>query len=336
MITEAPAIVRRKPASPLEPLIASVAEELAEVEALLRDRGGGPLPIVPQVTGYLFEAGGKRLRPLLALLAARAGGVERRGALRVATVSELIHTASLLHDDVVDETTSRRGRAAAPRVFGNCTCVLLGDALLASSLLLLAELDDHGPLASLARCVRRMALGELQQLSRATALDSRLIGYLRVIEGKTSALFAWCACVGELSPAPLRSPLARFGRRLGVAFQIADDILDLDGDPALTGKEVGADLREGKLTLPVHYACCLQPELRLRIEELLDPERSAQLADRLPAVIAEVRRSGGIAAARRTAELVLERAHRALGELPASSWRQALHQLADSVVRRVA
>jgi octaprenyl-diphosphate synthase len=319
-----------------QPGLGLLREDLHSVEELLRQRLGGPLPLLREVSEHVVEAGGKRLRPLLCLLAGRAAGVSPFGARRVAAAAELIHTASLLHDDVVDQATFRRGRPAAPRLFGNSACVLVGDALLASGLALLAELSDPQPLRSSARCVRSMAVGEVQQLVRAASpwQPGRhvLLNLLRVIEAKTSALFAWCSTVGDLCPPPLRSALARFGRRLGIAFQIADDILDLEGDPRCTGKEPGTDLREGKLTVPVLLACVREP----RLWKELDALGPAPADEPLQRVIEEIRRSGGPGEARAAARRLLQRAHRSLDVLPPSIWRQELHRLADAALHRSA
>jgi octaprenyl-diphosphate synthase len=310
--------------APLPPL----SEDLQRMEALLTGRLTGPLPLVRQVGAHLVEAGGKRLRPLVCLLAARATGVSPAAAVRVAAAAELMHTASLLHDDVVDQATLRRGRPAAPRLYGNSACVLVGDALLAAALALLAELGDPEPLRSSARCVRRMALGEVQQLvgsPRRPGLAG-LLALLRVIEGKTSALFAWCTTAGGLCPPPLRGALASYGRRVGIAFQIVDDLLDLEGDPARTGKAVGTDLREGKLTLPVFLACLRRPRLWYALE--------VGETESLEALLREIRGSGGLDDARAAAQRLVRRAHRALDELPASTWQQQLHQLADAAIAR--
>lgn len=328
-----PSLAHNVPArSPLPEIQRAVQDELERVEELLQDATWGPVPVMTQVASHLVEAGGKRLRPLLCLLAARLCGVEGDPARRVAAASEMIHSASLLHDDVVDQPPLRRGRPAAPGVFGNSTCVLVGDALMARSLVLLGELEDHAPLISLARCVRRMAVGEIQQLSQAGRPHPRLLGYLRVVEGKTSALFAWCATVGELCPADLRLRLRRFGRRLGMAFQIADDILDYAGDPAQTGKRIGTDLLEGKFTLPLHFACQARPELldsALALARTARPDPAA-LGD----LVEQVRSGGGVARSQELARTLLTRAHRALDACPDSAWRDHLHAVADFVVQR--
>jgi octaprenyl-diphosphate synthase len=330
-----PAVRDLRP-SPLADALSVVAEEMAQAEELLLEGVSGPVPLMPRVARHLVGAGGKRLRPLLCLLAARLAEVPRELAVRAAVAGELIHTASLLHDDVVDEAPLRRGRPSAPRVFGNSACVLMGDALLARSIALLADLEVHAPVAGLARCVRRMATGELLQLTMAGRPGSTLISYLRIVEGKTSGLFAWCCTAGDLCPPSLRSPLRRFGRRMGMAFQIADDILDYAGDPAITGKVVGSDLRERKVTLPLHFACQRQPELGARVQALVAAGLDAPPPDpdEVASLVRAVHTSGGLEMARAAATTLLARAHGALDEVPSSPWRSHLHALADFVVAR--
>jgi geranylgeranyl pyrophosphate synthase len=177
-----------------------------------------------------------------------------------------------------------------------------------------------------------MAVGEIQQLAQTGRPHPRLLGYLRVVEGKTSALFAWCATVGDLCPEPTRGPLRSFGRRLGMAFQIADDVLDYDGDPAKTGKAVGSDLAEGKFTLPLHYACESQPELLERAVRFSDATQRDE-AD-LERIVERVRASDGLDRARGVAQTLLRRAHRALDRCPENPWRDQLHAVADFVVQR--
>jgi len=318
--------------SPLQSAQVLLAQDLERVEALLQDASWGPVPVMAQVAGHLVDAGGKRLRPMLSILCARLAGIHGERALRVAAASEMIHTASLLHDDVVDGSPLRRGRPAAPQVYGNSTCVLVGDALMAQALCLLGDQEPHDPLLSLARCVRRMAVGEIQQLAQTGKPHPRLLGYLRVVEGKTSALFAWCATVGDLCPSRLRPQLMSFGRRLGMAFQIADDVLDYAGDPARTGKAVGSDLCEGKFTLPLHFACKQQPRLLEQAIRIGNSDRPDTAA--LGSLVEQVCASGGPERAREVAATLLHRAHRALDRCPADRWRDQLHRIADFVVHR--
>jgi octaprenyl-diphosphate synthase len=311
----------------------AVKSDMHGVEVVLKESCQAPEPLMTQVAMHLVDAGGKRLRPLLTLLSARAAGVAPEAAVLVGAAAEMTHTASLLHDDVVDQSPLRRGRASAPQVHGNSACVLVGDALLAQSLYLLALLPDRRPTLTLARCVRAMARGELLQL--ATARGQRrpgLLGYVRVVEGKTSALLSWCTTVGELAPTQRCGPLQRFGRRLGLAFQIADDVLDYTGDPATTGKGLGADLREGKLTLPLLLADRARPGIlaaasRLAAGEQDDPHALARL-------VARVVETGAPQQAQQMALTLVQRAHRSLEALPASRWLDHLHALTDFVVLR--
>lgn len=318
--------------SPFAEIQGQLASELEQVEAQLNDATWGPVPVMSQVSEHLIDAGGKRLRPILTLLSAKMNQIPLEYAISMATASEMIHTASLLHDDVVDQTPLRRGKPAAPRKFGNATCVLVGDALMARALVMLAELECKAPLESLARCVRRMAVGEIQQLVQSGYPHPRLLGYFRVIEGKTSALFAWCTTVGDMLSPKKTHYMRCFGRRLGMAFQIADDILDYTGDPTKTGKRIGSDLSEGKFTLPLHFACEADPSLREKALEI--GEDSAWGSEQITNLVADVNNLGGVTRAQEIAETLLTRAQAVLEQFPPTSGRDHLHQLADFVVRR--
>jgi len=306
---------------------------MAGVEAIIAATCCGPLPVMGQVLAHLVGSGGKRLRPMLSLLAGRASGVPSGSAQLVAAVAEMVHTASLLHDDVVDQPELRRGRPAAPRLFGNTVCVLSGDALLAGAIALLARLERPEPMATMATCVRRMALGEMRQLARIGQPHPSLLSYLQVAHGKTASLFAWCTAVGRLSPEAYGDALVRFGRRLGLAFQIADDVLDYTGDAARTGKKTGADLREGKFTLPLQLACQARPELLDEVARIRHTA-AAEQAGAIDALVQQVVATGSPQQALAMAETLLRRAHRALDTLPPSAARDHLHLLADTVVYR--
>src|SRR5882724_6388123 len=227
---------------------------------------------IPQVGAHLLDAGGKRLRPLLAVLAARAAQVPLDLGVAVGCAAEPIHTATLYHDDVVDDGRVRRGRPAARMVFGNGIVVLVGDFCLARALETVALTGSIPVVQSLAATVTEMAEGEVAQLERAGNPDATVEDYYRVIDRKTASLIAWCTRVGGAVGPALEGPLERYGRALGRAFQIADDVLDSDVDEATAGKSVGHDLTEGKLTLPILLACEAEPELgrrvRARIAEL--------------------------------------------------------------------
>src|SRR3954452_24815460 len=250
-------------------LWALVAAEMERVEARLAERMESPIGPIPEVGAHLLGAGGKRLRPLLAVLAARATDTPVELGIAVGCAAELIHTATLYHDDVVDDGRVRRGRPAARMVFGNGVVVLVGDFCLARALDTVVATGALPVVRALAATVTEMAEGEVAQLEGAGNPDAAIEGYFRVIDRKTASLIAWCARVGGALTPALDGALGRYGRAVGRAFQIADDILDCAAAEAVAGKSVGHDLQEGKLTLPVLLACEVDPTIRARIREAL-------------------------------------------------------------------
>jgi octaprenyl-diphosphate synthase len=321
-----PVSAQARPFQSVEEVIALVSEEMRLVEARLAERLDSPIGRIPEVGAHLLEAGGKRLRPLLAALAARAAGVPAEVGAAVGCAAELIHTATLYHDDVVDDGRVRRGRPAARMVYGNGIVVLVGDFCLARALETVAATGSLGLVQSLAATVTEMAEGEVAQLERAGNPDATVDDYMRVIDRKTASLLAWCARVGGEVGTDLDGPLERYGRALGRAFQIADDVLDSAADEAAAGKSVGHDLLEGKVTLPVLLACEADPALGQRVR--------AQLGERgIPApmvaeILAQVRAAGGVDRARRKAEEMAAAATFELAALPPSPHREALRELA--------
>src|SRR3954447_25833413 len=289
--------------------LALVATEMDAVEARLKERMDSPIGPIPEVGAHLLGAGGKRLRPLLAVLAGRgprprggAGAARATGpavelAVAVGCAAELIHTATLYHDDVVDDGRVRRGRPAARMVYGNGVVVLVGDFCLARALETVALTGALPLVQSLATPVTEMAEGEVAQLERAGNPDATVDDYFRVIDRKTASLIAWCARVGGSVDATLAAPLESYGRALGRAFQIADDVLDSAIDETTAGKSVGHDLQEGKLTLPVLLACEADPALGRRIRKQLGEKGipAAVAAE----ILADVRAAGGVDRARR-------------------------------------
>ena len=257
------------PATALAQGAALAAAELSEVERVMADLLGSNLALLTAIGDHVVSAGGKRLRPLLALLAARATGFAGAARLTVAAVGELIHTATLLHDDVVDGADFRRGRPAARHSFGNGLAVLAGDFFLARGLQAIAQVGELAAIHSLAATVSAMAEGEIAQLADAGDPTLDRARYYRIIEGKTASLLGWCAAVGGLVHPSAQAPLTAYGRELGFAFQISDDILDYAADPRITGKPRGQDLRDGKVTLPLILACEADPRLAAGIAALL-------------------------------------------------------------------
>jgi octaprenyl-diphosphate synthase len=316
----------RVPIDTLASIVAMVEEDMRAVEARLAERLESPVGAIPQVGSHLLGAGGKRLRPLLALLAARATGAPFEHALAVGCAAELIHTATLYHDDVVDDGRVRRGRPAARMVFGNGVVVLVGDFCLARALETVALTGSLPMVQSLATTVTEMAEGEVAQLERAGNPDATVDDYFRVIDRKTASLTAWCARVGGSVGAALAEPMERYGRALGRAFQIADDVLDSAIDQATAGKSVGHDLQEGKLTLPVLLACEANPALGRRVRAALGehavPEGIAA------EILAEVQAAGGVERARRKAAALADEAVAALAPVPRTRYREGLETLA--------
>jgi octaprenyl-diphosphate synthase len=307
-------------------VVALVEGEMQSVEARLAERMESPIGVIPQVGAHLLGAGGKRLRPLLSVLAARATGAPLEHGIAVGCAAELIHTATLYHDDVVDDGRVRRGRPAARMVFGNGVVVLVGDFCLARALETVALTGALPMVQSLAATVTEMAEGEVAQLERAGNPDATVDDYFRVIDRKTASLIAWCARVGGSVDAALAEPLERYGRALGRAFQIADDVLDSAIDEATAGKSVGHDLQEGKLTLPVLLACEADPALGRRVRGQLG--ETGVPASVAAEILAEVRAAGGVDRARKKALALADEALVALAALPASRHRDALAALA--------
>ncbi len=327
--------------SPVPPLRRRVSDlwllvegDMHAVETRLCEQMDSPIGRIPEVGTHLLGAGGKRLRPLLSVLVGRASEADMEQAVAAGCAAELIHTATLFHDDVVDTGSVRRGRPAARMIYGNGVAVLVGDFCLARGLDLVASTNSIAMVRSLAATVTEMAEGEVAQLEGAGNPDASIATYLRVVDRKTASLMAWCARVGGVLPGGLDLALGRFGRALGRAFQIVDDILDCSTDEGTTGKSGGRDLQEGKLTLPVLLACEANPDLRARIRDALGEQGIP--ADKARAILATVRVAGGVERARRRALAFADEAVAELAALPASPYREALAELPRLSVDRVA
>lgn len=245
------------PALALKDIQTLAAPDMAAVDALIRKRLASDVVLINQVAEYIIGAGGKRLRPMLLLLAARAVGYQGADAHQLAAVVEFIHTSTLLHDDVVDESDMRRGRQTANAVWGNATSVLVGDFLYSRSFQLMVELQRMDVQTLLADTTNMIAEGEVLQLLHVRNPDTTEAAYLRVIERKTAILFAAATQLGAMlagKDAAAQTALREYGMKLGYAFQIADDVLDYTADADTLGKNLGDDLAEGKATLPVIHA----------------------------------------------------------------------------------
>ncbi|MCJ7798494.1 MAG: polyprenyl synthetase family protein, partial [Polaromonas sp.] len=290
--------------------------------------------LVSQVSQYIVAAGGKRLRPALLLL--RCGALGYRGEQRfnLAAVVEFIHTATLLHDDVVDETTLRRGRATANETFGNPASVLVGDFLYSRAFQMMVDAGDMRIMQTLAEATNVIAEGEVLQLMNMHDATLSEQGYLRVIRSKTAKLFEASARLAALlaqSSAAVEQHCADFGQALGTAFQVIDDVLDYDGDVSEMGKNLGDDLREGKATLPLIIAMQRGTELeRATIRQAIETGGTDQMAK----IIAIVQQTGALQATRDAAAVEARRALDALQTFPKNPHSDALTQLASQLLAR--
>ncbi|MCU0902930.1 MAG: polyprenyl synthetase family protein [Tabrizicola sp.] len=328
----------QKTVTPQDKLSAALAEDMAAVNALIRERMASEhAPRIPEVTAHLVEAGGKRLRPLLTLAAARMLGYTGVDHVKLAATVEFIHTATLLHDDVVDESHRRRGRPTANLLWDNKSSVLVGDYLFSRSFQLMVETGNLRVLDILANASATIAEGEVLQLtaSQDLATDERI--YLQVVRGKTAALFAAATEVGGIISGASEGEIVAlrdYGDALGIAFQIVDDILDYGGSDAVIGKNTGDDFRERKLTLPVIKAVA-----KANAEERAFWARAIEKGDQrdgdLALAMVILRKHDAISAARQDALSWADRAKAALHNLPEHSLRSTLSELADFVVSRL-
>ncbi|MGM0583460.1 MAG: polyprenyl synthetase family protein [Pseudomonadota bacterium] len=325
--------------SAFDRLSALVAGDLEQVNALIRERMvSDHAPRIPEVTRHLVEAGGKRLRPILTLASARLCGYEGDHHIRLAATVEFIHTATLLHDDVVDESDRRRGRPTANLLWDNKSSVLVGDYLFSRSFQLMVEAGSLRVLDILANASAVIAEGEVMQLATANDISTGEDAYLRMIHGKTAALFAAATEVGGViaaAPEAQVEALRAYGRALGMAFQIVDDVLDYGGSAAALGKNTGDDFREGKVTLPVLLAAAQAPDAEARAFWSRVIERREQTGDDLRHAVRLMQRSGALAGSEDRARAYAQEAREALAELPPSDLRAALGDIVEFVVARL-
>lgn len=315
---------------------AAVTPDLLAVEAALRDNLGAHLELVAEVAGHLLFSGGKRLRPLLMILSARTNGRDIAGDVYYSTIFEYLHAATLLHDDLVDGAVLRRGREAAYRKYGNETAVLTGDFLLARSLSIAADTGNPEIIRVIARITEEMSQGEIHQLSRKGALELDEAEYREIIRRKTAVLIEGACRTGALlagAGSERADALTRYGLHLGMAFQMADDLLDYTADTATLGKTVGADLREGKLTLPVILALSTAsgPDRDFIHHLLSDPEFSGDDFTRLLTIL---RGTGALDHTRCQAGDHVTEARRCLAIFPDGPARETLLALADYAISR--
>jgi octaprenyl-diphosphate synthase len=315
-------------------VLSLIADDMIEVDGVIARRLDSAVPLVGQVSRYIISAGGKRLRPALLLLVCGALGYTGPQRFNLAAVVEFIHTATLLHDDVVDESTLRRGRATANESFGNPASVLVGDFLYSRAFQMMLDAGQMRIMEILADATNVIAEGEVLQLMNMHDASLDEAAYLRVIRSKTAKLFEASARLGAVlahaSP-EVEEACANYGQALGTAFQVIDDVLDYDGDAGEMGKNLGDDLREGKATLPLIAAMQRgTPEQRSLIRHAIETGGVAEL-DRIVAI---VRETGALEVTREAAAAEARRAVAAAGQLPQNGYSQGLLQLAAQLLQR--
>jgi octaprenyl-diphosphate synthase len=322
-------------ADPLAPESDFLGAAMRQVDDVIAKRLASRVALIDQIAGYIVTAGGKRIRPRLVLLFAEAFGFRGQARYELAATVEFIHTATLLHDDVVDESSLRRGRSTANSIFGNAASVLVGDFLYSRAFQMMVSVDNMRVLDVLADATNTIAEGEVLQLMNMHDPDLAVDEYLRVIRFKTAKLFEASARLGAIvggADDQTEQACAAYGRALGTAFQLVDDLLDYEGRSDELGKNVGDDLREGKPTLPLLVA----------MERGSDTERAlirhaieAGEVERLAEIVAIVRRTGAVDVTRQAAQVEADKARASLSAIPAGPAREALLELCGRSVIRV-
>jgi octaprenyl-diphosphate synthase len=311
-----------------------MAPDMLRVDAVIAERLRSDVALINQIAHYIVHAGGKRIRPRLVLLFASALGYDGPHRYTLAATVEFIHTATLLHDDVVDESALRRGQQTANALFGNAASVLVGDFLYSRAFQMMVSVDRMRVLDVLADATNVIAEGEVLQLMNMHDPDTSVEAYLRVIRYKTAKLFEASARLGAVladAPRPIEEACADYGRSLGTAFQLVDDLLDYEGDAGTLGKNVGDDLREGKPTLPLLVAMARgNAGERELIRDAIRGGEQGRLAE----VVEIVRRTGAIEVTRDAARKEADQARAALRVLPATPVREALLELCVRSVDR--
>ena len=326
------------PVVTLEDIRALCAGDLDALDTLINSALSTDVPLVAEVANYIVSAGGKRLRPLIVMLAARAiAGPDLGGTRHIAAAAiiEFIHTATLLHDDVVDGSEKRRGRATANAVFGNQASVLVGDFLYSRAFQMMVDIDDMGVMRVLADATNTIAAGEVLQLMNVGDPDTTEEAYRQVIYRKTARLFEAGGDIAAIitgASDEVRQGLATYGRELGVAFQLVDDALDYSASEQELGKNLGDDLAEGKPTLPIIHA--IRESFGAQRTLLVEAVREGSI-ERLADICSAIESTGALEYTRVRAQEAADAAIQALGVLPASDYRDALEAIAEfSVARR--
>jgi octaprenyl-diphosphate synthase len=334
-IAGATAAAETTPPPDIKAVYRLVADDFDAVNALIPRRLTSDVDLVEEIGRHIIDSGGKRLRPLLVLLSARCLGYNGTDHVKLAAIIEFLHTATLLHDDVVDRSDLRRGRATANHLWGNAPSVLVGDFLYSRAFQLMVELGRIDIISILSDATNVIAEGEVQQLANIGKAEISETDYFTVIRAKTAMLFqaaSQTAAVLASSDEAQIAALRDYGLTLGLAYQLVDDWLDYAGDPAVMGKNVGDDLAEGKLTLPlIHTLGHGSSSDREIVRKAIETRSSAALPD----VIVAVKRCGALDRTRRDAEVQAQRAIELLGVLPHGKYRDALAELARFCVSRL-
>ena len=318
----------------IEQIKALIADDMAAVDALIQARLASDVVLVNQLSHYIVNSGGKRLRPQLSLIASRAYGYQGEHHFALAAIIEFIHTATLLHDDVVDESALRRGKETANALFGNAASVLVGDFLYSRAFEMMTDLDSMKVMQILAETTNVIAEGEVMQLMNCHDADTTEQRYLDVIHAKTAKLFEAATRLGAVlsgRPEEEEMAMARYGMHLGTAFQLIDDVLDYSSSSVEMGKNVGDDLAEGKPTLPLIYAMRNGSEEQSAIVRKAIEEGGLDYIDE---VMAAIKSTAAIEYTEQTARKEAENAIAELAHLPDSNYKEALEALARFSVDR--
>lgn len=316
------------------PFYAVIEHDFSAVNQLIIDRLSSNIPMVEEIANYLIEAGGKRLRPLLVLLSAKSCNYGDQLHLSLAVVIEFLHTAMLLHDDVVDESVLRRGRSTVNAAWGNPASVLVGDFLHSRAFEMMVEIGEMRVMEILSHATNIIAEGEVQQLSNLKNPDLSEQSYMEVIRRKTAMLFEAASHSGAVLAGADRDSeqaLRNYGVHLGLAFQLIDDVLDYGGETASLGKNVGDDLAEGKVTLPLIYA--MDQGSQSQTDLIKQAVRQGGL-DRLSEIIATVESTGALEYTKEKARQEKEKAIICLERISPSTYRQAMYNLVNFAVER--
>lgn len=312
-----------------------IKQELEEFDLLFKNSMKSKVGIVDLVTRYILRQKGKKIRPLLVLLSSKTAGMVNDRSYRGAVLVELLHTATLIHDDVVDNADKRRGVWSINALFKNKVSVLMGDYLLSRGLMIAVEGKDFDFLGVITNAVRRMSEGELLQIQKTRKLDIDEETYFKVISDKTASLLETCCVIGAMSASDnseYHEAMKKFGHSIGISFQIRDDILDYEGTSSLIGKPVGGDIKEKKITLPLIYS--LRQVSDSKASEIKKLLKNGKDKDKVKKIIQFVRENNGIDYALQTAQKYSVEAKESLSIFPDSPAKIALESLVDFITER--